>query len=101
MQGRALGLAVLQTTFSRQLRSVQFEFGIRRVAVAQVAPVVEKKLSKSSSLDPLEKLLRDDLVRVHIDAIQRGDDSGVSGERFHKQDLGFGIQDLEKWISGN
>jgi hypothetical protein len=35
-----------------------------------IPPVVKKKLAKAGTLDPLKELFGDDLVRVHIDAVE-------------------------------
>ena len=55
-----------------------------RVEVAAAAPpIVEEKWTKPRPLDPLEKLLRDDLIGVHIGPVHRRDQSGMFDERFH------------------
>src|SRR5215475_918385 len=35
------------------------------------APIIEKKLPKPGLLDPLQKLLRDDLIGINVHAIER------------------------------
>src|SRR5205085_12524360 len=58
----------------------------RRVgrAVRVVAPVVEEELTEARSLDALEELLRDDLIRVNVRAFKRHGDAFVNSEGKHK-----------------
>ena len=63
-------------------RSIQFE---RRVGgpVVLIPPVEEQKLSEAGALDPLEKLLRDDLIGIHVRSVHHGDNARVLSERLH------------------
>ena len=63
-------------------RLVQLEFGIFR-AVFPAAPIVEQELPKARSLDALEKLLGNDLVRIDIGAVHGRDQTVMLDERFH------------------
>ena len=55
------------------------------LACSRMAPIVKEKLAKPRTLDPLQKLLRDDLVRVHIDAVERRHSAPVHAERLHRR----------------
>src|SRR5262249_45350625 len=48
-----------------------------------VTPVVKKKLPKPRALDAFQKLLRNNLIRINIRAIQRRDQSGMFTKWFH------------------
>src|SRR5262249_19329089 len=63
-------------------RVVELEIGIERSVFAE-APVIEEELAEAGPLDPLQELLRDDLVGVDVDAVERGEDAGVANERLH------------------
>ena len=54
--------------------------GIGR-AVGEIAPVVEQRRPEAGPLDPLEELLRDDLVGVDVGSRQRDGASGVGRRR--------------------
>ena len=65
-------------------RLVQDERRVGR-AVRVVAPVVEEELTEARSLDALEELLRDDLIRVNVRAFERNGDAFVDSEGKHKR----------------
>ena len=64
-------------------RPVQFELGIVGAIVVE-SPIEKQKLPKAGALDPLEKLLGDDLIGIDIRPIHRSDEAGVFGEGGHK-----------------
>src|SRR6202021_913689 len=63
-------------------RLIEHEAGVL-LAVCAEAPVVEKELAKAGALDSLQKLFRDDLVGVDVDAVQRSHAAAMYSERFH------------------
>ena len=73
-------------------RLIQHEIGIAPtfgrvlsgLAVVQITPFVEQVRTEARPLDRLQKLLRDDRVRVDVGAIERRNDSGVNSKRFHR-----------------
>src|SRR5439155_2322030 len=69
---------------ARVLRPVQNKVWIG-TTVRKIAPRVEQELAVARALDPLHELRRDYLVRIHVDAGQRRDDSGEALEWFHYQ----------------
>jgi hypothetical protein len=44
-------------------------------------------MSESGALNPLQELLGDDLIGVHINAIQRRNPASVHTERLHRPNL--------------
>jgi hypothetical protein len=52
-------------------------------AVGTIAPVEEQRRTEAGALDALQKLLGDDLVGIHVRAIERRDRAGVHDEGFH------------------
>src|SRR5882762_2118239 len=52
--------------------------------VALPAPVVEEERAVARTLDAFEELLGNDLVGVDVGAVERSDDAGDAGERFHQ-----------------
>src|SRR3989338_8484407 len=66
-----------------ETRGVELEVGIG-AAVGAIAPVVKQVGAETGARNRLQKLLGDDLVRIDVRAIQRRDDSPVTGERFHR-----------------
>src|SRR5262245_33993977 len=66
-----------------RFRLVQFKFRIRRLTVAQIPPVIEQKRPVSRSLNPLEELLGNDLIRIDVRPVHAGDKTGVGRERLH------------------
>ena len=54
-----------------------------RIAIFPVAPVVKKEFAKAGALNPFEKLLRDDLVRVDIGPVKRRHYSSVNAKGKH------------------
>src|SRR5688572_796629 len=54
------------------LRFVQHKRGIQ-LSVLLVTPVIKQKLPKAGALDPFQKLLWNDLIRVDIRPIERRD----------------------------
>src|SRR5205807_7737819 len=67
---------------SGELRLIQYEIR-SRLAIAGVPPVEEEELSVTSTLDPFQELLGDDLVRIDAAAIERRHDAGMFAERLH------------------
>src|SRR5712691_1614668 len=61
---------------------IEHEVGIF-LSVRVKPPVIKHKLPKARALDPLQKLLRDDLVSIHVDPIQRRHAPAMHCERFH------------------
>ena len=59
-------LPVMRIVAPRVLRLVQFKVGIFCLAVVVVAPVEKQKLAEARALNPLQELLRNDLIRVHV-----------------------------------
>ena len=57
------------------------------VTIRIAGPVVKEKLAEAAALDALEKLLGDDLVGVHVDAVERRDESGMKAKRLHQRYL--------------
>lgn len=66
----------------RELGPIQFELGIR-TTIREEPPIKKKILPEAGPLDPLEKLLGNDLVGVDIGAIHRRDEASVNGKRLH------------------
>ena len=64
-----------------ELRPVEREVGIA------AAPVVEQELAEARALDPLQELLRHDLVGVDVGAVERGDRARDADERLHQLQL--------------
>ncbi len=52
-------------------------------SVRQVAPVEEQRWSEAGPLDPLQELLRNDLIGVDVGSGQRNSASGVLFEGLH------------------
>src|SRR5262250_456058 len=71
------------------LRLVEYKRRIR-LPVGQITPVVKQKLPKPSPLDTLEKLLRNDLVRIDIRTVQRRYQSRMFLKGFHLR-FGHGL----------
>src|SRR5690348_6230020 len=63
-------------------RLVQKERWIGR-AVLLFPPIKEEAFAKPRPLDGFQKLLRDDLIRIDVDAIQCGDETGYLSEGVH------------------
>src|SRR5581483_11220562 len=61
---------------ARVLRPVQLEVGI-------LHPVEEEELAVAGPLDPLQELLRDDLVGVDVAAVEHGDRGRDATKRLH------------------
>jgi hypothetical protein len=57
----------------------------RRVmlAIAGATPIVEQKLPKSCTLDPLQELFGNNLIGINIRSMQRCDPTLVSAQGFH------------------
>jgi hypothetical protein len=54
------------------------------LSVSAKPPVVKHKLPKPGALDPLQELLGDNLVRIHIDSIQRRHPTAMYRKGFHR-----------------
>src|SRR6185437_12758047 len=64
-------------------RLVQDERRIDR-AIGLVAPVEEGELAEAGALDPLEKLLGDNLIGVHVRPVERRDEARFTYEWSHR-----------------
>jgi hypothetical protein len=53
------------------------------LSIGPKAPVVEKELAKAGSLNPLQKLFRNNLIRIDIGSIKRDHQAGVTYEWLH------------------
>src|SRR6267154_320606 len=47
------------------------------------APVIKQKLPTAGALNPLQELLRNNLISVHIHFVERNNDAGVSTKCLH------------------
>jgi hypothetical protein len=56
--------------------AVEYEVRIRR-SIRPVSPIVEEELSVAGTFDALEKLLRDDLIRIYVHPIEGRDHAFV------------------------
>src|SRR5689334_2276183 len=56
---------------------------LSQFALVEVAPLIEQVRAKTSSLDRLQELLRDDGVGVDVRAIERCDEALVDGKCLH------------------
>ncbi|MNF29275.1 hypothetical protein D3C84_99740 [compost metagenome] len=54
-----------------------------RLANVEVTPLIEQVRTKTSALDRLQKLFRNDLIGVDVGTIQRRDKTSVLGKSFH------------------
>ncbi len=61
---------------------IQNKRGVQRAACG-VAPIVEQEFPEARALDALQELLRNDLIRINIRAVERRDYSTVNAKRFH------------------
>ena len=72
-------------------RLVQREIGIERalavvharLAVVKITPFVEAVHAEAAAFDGFEKLLGNNRISIHIDAVKRRDDGGESVKGFH------------------
>src|SRR5580692_11683442 len=71
-----------QDAGSRISRLVQHEFGIV-LALGRAPPVMKQELTEAGALNALQKLLRNDLVGIHIDAVKRSDQACVRAKWLH------------------
>ena len=53
------------------------------VAGCGFAPIEEEKFAIAGAFDALQKLLRDDLIRIDVGAVERCDECCECAERFH------------------
>src|SRR5258708_21838990 len=53
----------------------------------RISPVVKKKLAKAGTLDPLKELFGDDLVGVHVGALEWRDQSPMYAKWLHRAAL--------------
>ena len=63
-------------------RQVQFELRIVGTVV-EVPPIEEEEFAEAGALDPLEKLLGDNLVGIDVGPIHQGNESGMCCESTH------------------
>ena len=74
----------LSTLVAREVELEVWIWRLRaRLFIAPVAPVEEQKLAVAGALNALEKLLGNDLVGVHINPVERGDEGAQSAKGFH------------------
>src|SRR5204862_6194769 len=59
----------------------------RQVPAGLLGPVVEEELAEAGPLDALEELLRDDLVRVDVAAVEHRDGALDDSDRVHSHPL--------------
>src|SRR5580658_1535484 len=71
-----------QNTCARVARLIQHELGIL-LPVRAKPPVVKQKLAEPRALNPLQKLLGNNLIGIHINPIQRRHTPPMHGEWFH------------------
>jgi hypothetical protein len=71
-------------------RLVQLEVRVL-AAVLVVTPVEEQELLVSRTLDPLQELLRNDLVRVHVGSVHHGHQAGEFRKCLHGRGLSYGL----------
>src|ERR1700722_1144238 len=64
-------------------------------SVRAKSPVIKQKLAEAGALDPLQKLLGDDLIGVDVDPVQRSHAAAMNGEWFHCFNLTIEISNLE------
>src|SRR5882757_6554223 len=72
--------------------------------ISRKSPIIEEELTESRALDAFQKLLRNNLVSVHTDAIQGNDKAGMFCKRLHsKYPLRTVIlsEDADNELSGN
>src|ERR1700756_509180 len=75
-------LACYQNTDSLISRLVQHESRIFS-ALLIVAPVIKEEFSEAGTLDALEKLFRDDLVRIHVVPVERSHQAFMYAKWLH------------------
>ena len=51
------------------------------------SPIEEQILAEAGPLDPLQKLLGNDLIGIDVGPVHRGDQAGVFGEGLHGRSL--------------
>src|SRR5262249_41164054 len=61
---------------------IKLELRIRR-AIRLIAPVKKQELAEAGPLDALEELLRNDLIGVDVEPVERRWDSFQENKRFH------------------
>jgi hypothetical protein len=80
-----------------ELRPVELELGALR-AVLVVAPVEERELPVAGAVDPLEELLRDDLVGVDVGPVEHRDAAADDASRVHAATgAGSRVRTSTKW----
>src|SRR5256885_327717 len=67
----------------REQDARSFRCGPVQLEVRVLAPVEEEKLSEACALDPLQELLRNDLVRVDVGTVEHEGARGDGTERSH------------------
>src|ERR1700690_2144230 len=71
-------------------RLIQHELGVL-LSVRAEPPVIKQELAKPRLLNPLQKLLGNNLVSIHVDSIKRRHAPAMHGEWFHFASLGFWV----------
>ncbi len=66
------------------VRPVELEVRVGRPVVVK-PPVEKQKLAEPRPLDPLQELLGNDLIGIHIRPVHRRHDAGVLRERLHRR----------------
>src|SRR5205085_1736241 len=78
------------------LGAVELEVGPQAPVLVE-APVEEEELAEPGSLDPLEELLRDDLVGVDVGALENGGAARDRAERLHRVAASSHSRTSTKW----
>ena len=67
-----------------RLVASEFLLALLLLSIPAESPVVKDKLPESGLLDPLQKLLRNNLVGIDVHSIQRRHAPAMHGKRFHR-----------------
>src|SRR6185312_7749570 len=65
-----------------RLGPVELEAGVEGT-IASKAPIVEQECAEAGALDPLQKLLGNDLVGINVGSLKRRYPTGVRAKRLH------------------
>ena len=57
--------------------------GVCRTPVIEKPPIIKQKLTEARPLNSLQKLLRNDLIRIDIGAVERGHGALMNSETLH------------------
>ncbi len=70
-----------------KLRPVELEIAPRRFPVVLVPPIIKQERPIAGPLNPLEKLLGNDLVSINGRPVHRANETGMGGEWLHGSTL--------------